>query len=84
MLYLRPKRTFVSLVTLISILGVTFGVAVLLVVISVFTGFEHKLREKILGFNPHLRVVQTGRSMQDYAGIARIIAAGPVSQTWRR
>jgi lipoprotein-releasing system permease protein len=75
--YLRPKRTFVSLVTLISILGVTLGVAVLIVVISVFTGFEHKLREKILGFNPHLRVVQTGRTMQDYDGIARIIAASP-------
>ena len=75
--YLRPKRSFVSLVTLISILGVALGVAVLIVVISVFTGFELKLREKILGFNPHLRIVEPGRTMQNYAGIARVIAANP-------
>ena len=75
--YLRPKRSFVSLVTLISILGVALGVAVLIVVISVFTGFELKLREKILGFNPHLRVVEPNRTMRNYAGIARVVAANP-------
>lgn len=75
--YLRPKRSFVSLVTLISVVGVSLGVAVLIVVISVFTGFEHKLREKILGFNPHLRVVEGNHTMQDYAAIARVIAANP-------
>jgi len=75
--YLRPKRSFVSLVTLISILGVALGVAVLIVVISVLTGFELKLSEKILGFNPHLRVVKLNGTMQDYGGIARLIAADP-------
>lgn len=75
--YLRPKRSFVSLVTLISVLGVTLGVAVLIVVISVFTGFELKLREKILGCNPHLRVLEPNRTMQDYAGIARLVTANP-------
>ncbi|HZR18014.1 MAG TPA: ABC transporter permease [Verrucomicrobiae bacterium] len=72
--YVRPKRSFVSLVTFISVLGVTLGVAVLIVVISVFTGFEHKLREKILGLNPHLRVLQAGRTMDDYRNIAPLIA----------
>jgi lipoprotein-releasing system permease protein len=75
--YLRPKRSFVSLVTLISVLGVALGVAVLIVVISVFTGFEHKLREKILGFNPHLRVLEANRTMRDYESIARVISANP-------
>ena len=50
--YLRPKRTFVSVITLISVLGVSLGVAVLIIVISVMSGFDHDLREKILGFNP--------------------------------
>lgn len=59
MRYLRPKRTFVSVITLISVLGVTLGVAVLIIVISVMTGFDKQLRDKIVGFNPHLRV--TGR-----------------------
>ena len=56
--YLRPKRTFVSIITLISILGVALGVAVLIIVISVMSGFDHDLRDKILGFNAHLTVTQ--------------------------
>ena len=58
--YLRPKRTFVSVITLISIVGVALGVAVLIIVISVMSGFDHDLREKILGFNAHLTVSPAG------------------------
>lgn len=56
--YLRPKRTFVSVITLISVIGVTLGVAVLIIVISVMSGFDKQLRDKILGFNAHLRIMQ--------------------------
>jgi lipoprotein-releasing system permease protein len=56
--YLRPKRTFVSVITLISIIGVMLGVAVLIIVISVMSGFDHDLRGKILGFSPHVRVAR--------------------------
>jgi lipoprotein-releasing system permease protein len=78
--YLRPKRTFVSIITLISILGVALGVAVLIIVISVMSGFDHDLREKILGFNAHLKVFaldQTGRSgtMKDYGRVMNLVAA---------
>ncbi len=55
--YLKPKRTFVSVITVISVLGVTLGIAVLIVVISVMTGFDRQLQRAILGFEPHLRVV---------------------------
>jgi lipoprotein-releasing system permease protein len=72
--YLRPKRTFVSVITLISILGVALGVAVLIIVISVMSGFDHDLRDKILGFNAHLTVSQPGRTMNDYAAVARVVA----------
>jgi lipoprotein-releasing system permease protein len=78
--YLRPKRTFVSIITLISILGVALGVAVLIIVISVMSGFDHDLREKILGFNAHLKVFaldQTGRTgtMKDYGRVMNLVAA---------
>ncbi len=71
--YLRPKRTFVSIITLISVLGVMLGVAVLIIVISVMSGFDSELRDKILGFNAHIRIMQidpaTGRqvTMTNYA-----------------
>ncbi len=55
--YLQPKRTFVSVITVVSVLGVTLGIAVLIVVISVMTGFDRTLQRAILGFEPHLRVV---------------------------
>jgi lipoprotein-releasing system permease protein len=73
--YLRPKRTFVSVITLISVLGVALGVAVLIIVISVMSGFDHDLRDKILGFNPHLKVMQVGTTMKDYDGVADLIAS---------
>jgi lipoprotein-releasing system permease protein len=52
--YLRPKRTFVSVITVISVLGVTLGIAVLIIVISVMTGFDRELQRKVLGFDAHL------------------------------
>ena len=56
--YLKPKRTYVSIITLISVLGVALGVTVLIVVIAVITGFEKRLEQIILGFEPHLMVQQ--------------------------
>jgi lipoprotein-releasing system permease protein len=78
--YLRPKRTFVSIITLISILGVALGVAVLIIVISVMSGFDHDLRSKILGFNSHLKIFatdQNGRTetMKNYEDVMRIVSS---------
>ena len=54
--YLKPKRTFVSIITLISILGVTLGVTVLILVISVMTGFDRELKQKVMEFDAHILV----------------------------
>lgn len=72
--YLRPKRTFVSIITLISIVGVALGVAVLIIVISVMSGFDHDLREKILGFNSHITVMQQFGPMKNYSAVADLVA----------
>ena len=78
--YLRPKRTFVSIITLISVLGVALGVAVLIIVISVMSGFDHDLREKILGFNAHLKINALDKSgttemMGNYADVMRLVSS---------
>ncbi|MGZ4966854.1 MAG: ABC transporter permease [Chthoniobacterales bacterium] len=54
--YLKPKRTFVSIITLISIVGVMLGVTVLILVISVMTGFDRELRQKVIDFDAHILV----------------------------
>lgn len=75
--YLRPKRTFVSVITLISVVGVMLGVAVLIIVISVMSGFDRELREKFLGFNAHLKIDQRPARMRDYAQAMSVAAANP-------
>ncbi len=72
--YLQPKRTFVSIITLISVLGVALGVAVLIIVISVMSGFDHDLREKILGFNAHITITQAGNSLAKYSALAGVVS----------
>jgi lipoprotein-releasing system permease protein len=72
--YLRPKRTFVSVITVISVIGVMLGVAVLIIVISVMSGFDKETRERLLGFNAHMRVVLAGlRPLGDYTDVMRVI-----------
>jgi lipoprotein-releasing system permease protein len=75
--YLRPKRTFVSVITLISIIGVMLGVAVLIIVISVMTGFDKELRNKILGFEPHLKVTA-------YSSRAKLKEHRPIAEAVRQ
>jgi lipoprotein-releasing system permease protein len=54
--YLKPKRTFLSIITLISVVGVMLGVTVLILVISVMTGFDRELRQKVIDFDAHILV----------------------------
>jgi len=63
--YLKPKRTFVSIITVISILGVALGVWLLAVVIAVFTGYGERIKESILGFEPHL-VIDSGGILENW------------------
>lgn len=56
--YLRPKRSLVSIITLISVLGVMLGVGVLVVVMSVFQGWQMEFKKLLLGFEPHILLIQ--------------------------
>lgn len=80
--YLKPKRTFLSLITLISIVGVVLGIAVLIVVISVFTGFEREIEAKIIGFDATMVVNANGPGqesglIQNWREILKIVEKTP-------
>ena len=82
--YLRAKRKqkFISLITLISILGVAVGVMALIVVLSVFTGFTEGLRDQIIGVNAHALVQRFGSTINDSEGVtAKIEAVAGVEAT---
>jgi lipoprotein-releasing system permease protein len=76
--YLRPRRTFVSVITVLSFLGVTLGVGALIVVLSVMAGFQQRLTEKIIGFNAHITVAMTdGTVLYDYDKLVDLIRKQP-------
>lgn len=66
--YLRAKhkQRFISLISLISVAGITVGVIALIVVLSVYSGFTDGLRDQILGVNSHIIVQRYGGSIADY------------------
>ncbi len=76
--YLRPRRSFVSVITVLSFLGVTLGVMVLIVVLSVMAGFRQRLDDKIIGFNAHITVAMAdGAVMYDYDKAIDLIKKDP-------
>jgi lipoprotein-releasing system permease protein len=62
----RQKRTFISLITVLSVAGVTVGVMALIVVIAVMAGFEADLKERIMGIRPHLVITKNQGAFDDY------------------
>ncbi len=76
--YLRSKkRATVSMITLISIIGVALGVAALLAVLSITTGFEKSFRDKVLGVNAHVLVLKYGREFRDYRDVLATVGEMP-------
>ncbi len=65
--YLRAKRkqTFISVISFISIAGVTLGVAALILVLAVMTGFTDGVRKQILGNVPHVLVQHYGDAIHN-------------------
>ena len=85
--YLRARRreTFISLITVISVLGVMIGVMTLNVVMAVMTGFEETLRDRLLGINAHVALVKSGDQLREYEKLVEqvqktkgVVAASPV------
>ncbi|ALJ56632.1 Lipoprotein-releasing system transmembrane protein LolE [Candidatus Xiphinematobacter sp. Idaho Grape] len=68
--YLKPRRALLSVITAISITGVTLGVTVLILVTAVMAGFELELRRKIVGFEPHLTITSHG-ALSDWRKLAK-------------
>jgi lipoprotein-releasing system permease protein len=77
--YLRAKRkqVFVSIITFISMAGILLGVAALIIVLAVMNGFEKELRDKILGINAHIILMEYTGPMKDYDRVKRDISAVP-------
>jgi len=79
----RSKERFISAISAISILGVIVGVAALVVVISIMTGFDVEIKEKIIGTYSHIIVLKEGgianaeKVMNTLNGTTHVVASSP-------
>ncbi len=69
----RKREAFISFMSVIACAGVAVGVAVLILVMSVMTGFQHELRSKILAANAHIVVRRVGTVIPHWEQITKKI-----------
>src|SRR5688572_12132743 len=77
--YLRSghRNRFISFISLISMLGLALGVAVLIVVLSVVNGFERELRERILGMTAHAELTGLQGRLDDWRHVREMALKNP-------
>jgi len=73
----RRRGGFVSIIALLSTLGIAVGVATLIVVLAVMNGFTGEMLNKILGLNGHLRLYLPAAETRAYTGVAEEIRKIP-------
>ena len=72
----KRKQAFISVISAISILGVTVGVMALVIALALMTGLQQEVRDRILGSNPHMFVWKTS-GITDYDAEARKLKQVP-------
>jgi lipoprotein-releasing system permease protein len=77
--YLRAKRRtrFVSFITLISLMGISLGVAALIVILSVMNGFEGELRNRLLSMSAHGSVAAVDGTTENWESLLHEVVAEP-------
>ncbi len=82
----RRKQAFISLISLISVLGVMIGVMALLIALALMTGLQGELRDRLVGSTAHVYVFKAGgirdpdAEIRKLLQVPRVVGAAPVAQ----
>jgi lipoprotein-releasing system permease protein len=82
----RRKQAFISLISLISVLGVMVGVMALLIALALMTGLQGELRDRIVGSAAHVYVMKAGgisdakAEIQKLLAVPHVLGAAPIVQ----
>src|ERR1700740_2132145 len=68
----KRKQAFISVISLISTLGVTVGVMALVIALALMTGLQNELRDRIVGSNPHVYVWNVKGVVDYHAEVAKL------------
>ncbi len=83
--YIRSKQQtlFINIIMLVSVIGITVGVAALIIVLSVFNGFNKVVTDVLVAFDPHIRVLPAkGKSFTPSDSVARLLNAEIDVEAW--
>jgi len=74
--YMRSKNrlNFISIISILSTIGVTIGVAALVIVLSVFNGFGDLVTSMLVNFDPHLRITNTSEDFKNFNKVETILS----------
>ena len=77
--YLRPTRRegYVSVISILSLIGIAIGVAALIIVLAVMNGFRHELLGRILGLNGHVIVQNLYGNLPNYDALSKKVGTIP-------
>lgn len=73
----KRKNRFAAFVSIVSVVGIALGVAVLIIVSSVMNGFEKEITRHILGMTAHAMLIRPGAEIDDWHAILEIIENHP-------
>ena len=75
-LFAKRREKFISIIAVLSIGGVALGVAALIVVLAVMSGFDHDITDKLVNTNAHV-VVDSPQGVEDREELMRRLSAMP-------
>jgi len=78
-LFSKKKVSFITVISTISIIGVTIGVTAMIIVLSVFNGFSNKVTSILIGFDPHIRIeAKNDGKISNYESLLEIIYSNDI------
>lgn len=78
-LFSKRKLNFITVISLISVVGVTIGVAAMIIVLSVFNGFQNRVTSLLVGFDPHIRIEATdSKKITDFDDLSQKLVANNI------
>lgn len=72
-IFSRKHSRFINLISVISVIGISLGVATLIIALSVLNGFEKTLTEKVIDFDAHIKITSFRTILPDYKSNLPII-----------